>query len=329
MKKIKIAQIGTSKYSHGNLIWKTLLDNDNLFEVVGYALPENEKIKFPEQVKAFEEYKEMSVEEIINNPDIDAVAVETEEIYLTKYALMVAKAGKHLHMEKPGGTNLDEFKELVQILKEKNLAFSLGYMYRFNPTIKDAIKKIHEGKLGKIISIEAQMNCKHNKETREWLNNFPGGMMFFLGCHLIDLIYQIQGTPLEIIPLNCSTNIENVNSKDFGMVIYKYSEGVSFAKTSASERGGFLRRQLVITGEKGSIEIKPLEVDLGGIQYTISHEYYDLDWHKEWDEHKSNLHHRYNDMIVNFYEIIRGKNNPYSYEYELELYKLLLKSCEY
>ena len=43
MKKIKIAQIGTSKYSHGNLIWKTLLDNDNLFEVVGYAFPENEK----------------------------------------------------------------------------------------------------------------------------------------------------------------------------------------------------------------------------------------------------------------------------------------------
>ena len=103
MEKIRIAQIGTSAYSHGYSIFRTLLAHPELFEVVGYALPENEREKFPAQMPEFSRCREMTVEEILADPTIEAVAVETEEIYLTKYALMVAKAGKHLHMEKPGG----------------------------------------------------------------------------------------------------------------------------------------------------------------------------------------------------------------------------------
>ena len=100
MKKIKIAQIGTSRYSHGTSVWKSLLKQSDLFDVVGYAFPENEQKKFPEQAKSFDGYRKMTMDEILNDPEIEAVAVETEEIYLTKYALMVAKSGKHLHMEK-------------------------------------------------------------------------------------------------------------------------------------------------------------------------------------------------------------------------------------
>ena len=136
MKRIRIAQIGTSQYSHGNSIWQSLLKQSDLFEVVGYALPENEKEKFPAQAKAFEGYREMTVEEILSDPTVEAVAVETEEIYLTKYALLVAKAGKHLHMEKPGGTDLASFRELIATLKEKKLAFTTGYMYRHNPKVQ-------------------------------------------------------------------------------------------------------------------------------------------------------------------------------------------------
>ena len=32
-------------------------------------------------------------------------------------------------------------------------------------------------------------------------------------------------------------------------------------------------------------------------------------------------------MMYNFAEMIRGKENPYSYDYELNLYKLILKAC--
>ena len=75
-------------------------------------------------------------------------------------------------MEKPGSQNLSEFEELIKILKEKNLVFSTGYMYRFNPKVKDALARVKAGKLGKIYSVEAQMSCKHTIPVREWLKNF-------------------------------------------------------------------------------------------------------------------------------------------------------------
>jgi len=327
MKKIKVAQIGTSENSHGNHIWKSLIKQKDIFDVVGYAFPENEREKFPNQAKAFDGYNEMTVDEILNNPEIEAVVVETEEIYLTKYGLMVANAGKHLHMEKPGGVDLADFEKLVEILKSKNLTFSTGYMYRFNPKIQEALAKVKNGELGEIYSVEAHMDCKHPAEVRQWLQNFPGGMMFFLGCHLIDLIYQIQGEPEEIIPFNCSTGYDEVTANDYGMVVFKYKNGVSFAKTCANENGGFLRRQLVICGEKGTIEIKPLEAFTEGGQYTVMNEVYSTEWGKEWDTSKSDVYDRYDDMMRNFAEMVRGKENRYSYDYELGLYKLILRSC--
>ena len=310
MKKIKIAQIGTSKNSHGCDIWRTLVKMSDVFDLVGYAFPENEREKFPKQAEAFDGYREMTVEEILNDPEIEAVAVETEEIYLTKYALMVAKAGKHLHMEKPGGTDVTAFRELVATLREKDLVFSLGYMYRFNPKIKEAMQKIESGELGEIYAVEAHMDCIHPAQTRQWLSNFPGGMLFFLGCHLIDLIYRIQGEPLEVIPLSCPTGFDGVTAEDYGMAVFKYKNGVSFAKTSACEKGGYRRRQLVICGEKGTIEIRPLEAFGDKGIYTVYRDYFENDWHKDWNKSVSEPFGRYREMIENFALMVRGKENP-------------------
>ena len=97
------------------------------------------------------------------------------------------------------------------------------------------------GELGRILSVEAQMNCSHPAEVRQWLQDFPGGMMFFLGCHLVDLILQLKGMPDNIIPLNRCTGMDGVTAQDFGMAVFEYPDGISFAKTSACEKGGFLR----------------------------------------------------------------------------------------
>ena len=78
-------------------------------------------------------------------------------------------------------------------------------MYRYNPYIKELKEQVKCGELGDIISVEAQMSCIHPASTRQWLDTFSGGMMFYLGCHLVDLILSIQGKPKRVIPLNkCS-----------------------------------------------------------------------------------------------------------------------------
>ena len=331
MKKIRIAQIGTSLNSHGQNIFQSLKKQSDIFEVVGYALPENEREKFPERMSAFCGSREMTVKEILNDSQIDAVAIETEEIYLTKYAIMAAQHKKHIHMEKPGGTNSEEFEKLISLVKENNLIFHVGYMYRYNPFLSELIEQAKNGELGKIISVEAQMNCYHSVKLRNWLKTFKGGMMFYLGCHLVDLILKIQGMPQKIIPLNKCSGLDS-ESEDFGMALFEYENGVSFAKASAVELGGFARRQIVVTGSKKTVEIKPLEMygnsEDNSILYTDKTEYVKPGWRESGNKSRSEIFERYDTMMATFAKMIRDEiiniNTP---DYELELYKTVLKCC--
>ena len=190
------------------------------------------------------------------------------------------------------------------------------------------MSRVKKGDLGEVFSVEAQMNCRHTLEERQWLSNFKGGMMFYLGCHLIDLILQIQGMPEKIIPLNKSTGIDGVTAEDFGMVIFEYSNGVSFIKTCGEEKGGYARRQLVITGSEGTIELKPLEMFTEAGFYTGKTEYTSVLWENMGDYTQSRMFDRYDAMMASFADMVKGKKqNPYTYDYELQLYKTLLKCC--
>ena len=301
MSRVKIAQIGTSTNSHGNDIFGTLKRNSDVFEIVGYVFPENEREKFPKRMADFEGYKELSLDEVLENPEIEAVTVETEEIFLSKYAVLAAEHKKHIHMEKPGGTNLADFEKLIKTVKNNETVFHTGYMYRYNPYIMELKRQIKNGELGEIISVEAQMNCIHPVETRRWLENFPGGMMFFLGCHLIDLIFSIQGAPKRIIPLNKCSKVDGVTAEDFGMAVLEYANGISFAKTSAVETGGFERRQLVVSGTKKTVELKPLEWYVeGGKQVTERYVRDSRDWGHFTEKETCAAFNRYDAMMRSF-----------------------------
>ena len=113
MKPIRIALIGVNRYSHSVQIHTRIQQLSDLFEVVGIAFPEDEEVRIPHFAEKFTHLPRLTVEQIMNDPTIEAVAVETDEIYCTKYALMAAKAGKHVHMEKPGGRELADFEELI------------------------------------------------------------------------------------------------------------------------------------------------------------------------------------------------------------------------
>ncbi len=327
MRKIKIAQIGINKLSHHLEIFNTLKNNSDVFDFVGYALPENEEQKYPEECACLIGVPRLTSEEILNDPTIEAVAIETDEVHLTKYALLAAKHDKHIHMEKPGGADLCEFEKLISEVKARNLTFHTGYMYRYNPCVKELIQKAKSGYFGKISAIEAHMSCCHRPENRKWLESLPGGMMFFLGCHLIDIVLQIKGEPLEIIPLNASSGFDGTRFNDIGMAVMKYADGSALVKTSAVEIGGFARRHIVVSGERCTAELSPLEMFEGEGLYTNVTEYSSpFSWGDVGTTTKSDIYDRYNDMLLSFAAMVRGEmQNPISYDYELMLYKTILK----
>ncbi|MBE5783197.1 MAG: Gfo/Idh/MocA family oxidoreductase [Clostridiales bacterium] len=329
MKPVRVAQIGSS-HDHAICAFDTILELKDYFDVVGFA-ETDDTIRVPD---TYNRVPRFTVEELLSMDDLEAVVIECAELQATEIAQKFADKGVGVYMDKPGSPNLASFEKLIHTLKEKKLPFMTGYMYRYNPSVKEMMRLVKEGEMGEIYSVEAHMSVRHKNEKRKWLGAFPGGMTFFLGCHLIDLVLQLQGEPEEIIPLNASTGIEGVNTEDFGFVVFRYPHGASFIKTCAAEPNGYSRRQLVVCGSKGTFEIKPFEQKAQG-QYMISSpatvalvkENPGHGWHDFARPVETGDHHRYKNMMIRFAQAVRDGDNPYSYDYELLLMKTLLMCC--
>jgi predicted dehydrogenase len=241
-------------------------------------------------------------------PDLEAVTIETFDLNLVKYAQMAVDRGLHVHMDKAAGENAEAFERLLSSVKAKKLVFNMGYMYRYNPCIMEAFERVKAGEIGKIYSIDAEMSCYYDKDKREWLEQFQGGMMQYLGCHLIDLVVRLQGVPEEIIPYNCASGADGVTAKDVAFAVLKYPDGVSTVKSTMLDAGGFVRRHFSINGEKGSIEIRPLEhYEGGGTMMSTKMTTYvpEEGWHSLGHMQDSGAFERYEAMLLAFATMIR------------------------
>jgi predicted dehydrogenase len=141
-----------------------------------------------------------------------------------------------------------------------------------------------------------------------------------------------MGEPVSVHPFNTATGIDGINTDDLGMAVFRYENGVAFIKTCDDEVGGFLRRNLIVTGERGSLAIQPLEyypaLPESDKQTTTMNECFNTAvWQAEWTASTSEEFDRYDDMMKNFAEIVRGKENPYGYDYEMKLFELVMKAC--
>jgi predicted dehydrogenase len=319
MKKIKIAQIGVG-HDHACNIFDTLRHLTDLFEVVGYARVPEDDLPYEwaqkNRVKPSREYdgaKEYTVEEILAMPDLDAVAIETYDLNLVKYAQMAADRGLHIHMDKAPGEDVEAFEKLLSTVKEKKLAFNIGYMYRFNPAIREAFEKIKNGEIGKVHSIDAEMDCYYPADKREWLSGFQSGMMQYLGCHLVDLVVRLQGVPEKIIPHNMDSYADDVQAIDMGFAVFEYNYAMATIRSSMMDVGGYARRHLVVNGEKGSISICPLEraePQVNGCIYSISattnHYTLNAPW-GDGEKKDTEVFDRYQTMMKEFAKMVRGE----------------------
>lgn len=94
-------------------------------------------------------------------------------------------------------------------------------------------------------------------------------------------------------------------------------------------KGGFERRQLVVSGTKKTVELKPLEWYVGsGKLVTEKYIRESEDWNSFTSKAVSKPVNRYDKMMRSFAEMAMGKkDNPWDYDYELELYKIVLECC--
>lgn len=332
MRRIKVAQFGMG-HDHAREIMACVRDLPEIYEVVGVAEPNEAIYREKHTLSAYQGVPRLSVDELLNHAETEAVLVETEERSLVSAAMMCLERGKHIHLDKPGSGNQAEFEAMMRFAKSAGLTVQLGYMYRYNPAVMRAMRMIQDGQLGEIYEVDAIMNSEHPANKREWLGQFRGGIMYFLGCHMIDLVYRIMGEPEAVYPFLDSTGFENVHVPDNCKAVFRYARGTSLVSATSTEVNGYARRQLVVCGSKGSLEIRPLETHDNDRWCTLTYSTTELTQGRTWsDNHISlppeRIDGRYHEMMRAFHrQVVGTEENPYSYDYEINLHRCILRAC--
>ena len=198
MSKIKIGQIGTGHgHAKGKMeVLRTLPD----FEVIGVVEPDEHLRQRAQREKAYQGLRWMSEQQLLNTPGLQAVAVETRVADLLDVAERALAADLHIHLDKPAGTSLKQFERLLDTAARKHRLVQMGYMYRYNPAFVMLRKWLADGWLGEPFEVHAVMSKVVSPSKRQRFAIFSGGMMFELGCHLIDLVVGMFGVPDSIRP---------------------------------------------------------------------------------------------------------------------------------
>ena len=294
-----------------------------LFEVVGYAEENEEWVRRRGQNEGYRDLPRLTVEQIIERSD--AVLVESDVWDLDKYAKMCIDAGKHIHMDKPASENPEDYKKMLDSAKSQGLIVQLGYMYRYNPAVIECIERIRRGDLGEIYSINAEMSTYHPVEYKKWLTNFGGGIMYILGSHLVDLIVYILGEPQRVTPFLKHTGLDGVDLEDNNLAVLEYNKALARVFVSSVEVNGFGRRQLVVSGSRGTVNICPIErpITMTYSDTSITDKTYeDVKITLPFEDNTADG--RYDEMIKDFHAYIVGeKENPFTYEHEYLVQKVL------
>lgn len=257
MTKVRIGQIGTG-HAHASGKLEVYRRSDD-YEVVGIAEPDPALRASAQRQTAYRDLNWMSVEELLNQPGLQAVAVETEPRHLLQYAELCVDAGKHVHLDKPAGESLLQFRRILDTAARRHLCLQMGYMYRYNPGVVLLRDLVRKGFLGDLFEVHCVMSKVVDRANRLKHAEYPGGMMFELACHMIDLVVDLLGAPESVTPFSQHASNADDTLLDNMLAVLTYPRALATVKTSAMEVEGFSRRHIVVCGTGGTAQIEPMD----------------------------------------------------------------------
>lgn len=321
--RIKIGQIGT-KHAHASGKMATMRKFSDDFQVVGVVEPDADQRKRMETTSTYADLKWMTADQLLAVEGLQAVAVETEVRNLLATAKRCIDAGLHVHLDKPAGENLAAFEHLLNAATRQQRVIQMGYMYRYNPAFQFLFSAVKKGWLGQVFEIDAVMSKTVNASTRKRLAQYPGGSMFELGCHLMDAIVHVAGKPDRVTAFNRRTRPDQDSLLDNCFAVLEYPKTTATLRSALIEVDGGRRRQFVVCGDQGTIDIRPLEPP----KLTMT-----LD--RPRGEYKKGSHEvtlsplggRYDGDFRDLAKIIRGEKSPdFSVNHDLAVQAAVLEA---
>ncbi len=211
-----------------------------------------------------------SYEEILADPEIDAVSVCTANSSHAQITIEALKAGKHVLCEKPMATTLEDCEEMVQAAKQSGKFLMIGQNQRLTKAHARAKQLLNEGIIGDVITFRTTFghggpetwSIDSGKNT--WFfdkNKAAMGAMADLGIHKTDLIQFLLGQTVTETTAKITTldkkdaNGNLIGVDDNAVCIYKMSGGALGTMTASWTYYGDEDNSTILYGTKGMMRI--------------------------------------------------------------------------
>ena len=262
MAKIGVAVVGTGGRGSGQARRYTTKDNAELVAVCD-VIPERAEAAASEHgVKAY-----TSVEELVKDPDVDAVDVVTPSVHHAAPAIVAAEAGKHVMVATPFAVTLDECDRMIAAAEKTGVNLMYAQTWRFNPGDRKAKELLDAGEIGDLIWIswtrlKPPYGQRHEAWSR-WLDQ-GGGFWVWEGTHFTDQIRWFAGQEFsQAYSAGMGNYVSTGDGEDNGIGAFKFDGGAFAVVLEGNSEPGASRGEWRFVGTKGMIEVEGGEVRLG------------------------------------------------------------------
>lgn len=252
----------------------------------------------------------LTAEQLLKHANPDSIIISVVNKFAKPYILQAIEAHRHVLAEKPLGRNLQESKEILDLLaKQPYLAVKTGFNLRFHPAIQKAKSLIETNLLGRLYFIRAQYGHGGRpgmeSEWRASKDLCGGGELLDQGVHIVDLCRWFGGE-IATVSSVLRTYFWKIEVEDTAFVQMQTKQGIDiqfqvgwtfWKNTFAFEiygENGYIR----ISGLGGSYGEETLETGIrnpkGGVP-SIQKEIFqnpDSCWLAEWNEYKNAIEGR-------------------------------------
>lgn len=211
-----------------------------------------------------------SVEELLADPEIDAVSVCAANHVHAEITLSALKAGKHVLCEKPMATTLKDCQEMPDTAEKLGKILMIGQNQRFARAHEEARKLIRRGDIGQVLTFHTTFG--HSGQETWSVDAGPGnwffdkkkaamGAMADLGVHKTDLIQYllddvVEETTVKVTTLDKKDSSGNlIQVDDNAICIYKMKSGVIGTMTASWTYYGEEDNSTAIYGTEGILRI--------------------------------------------------------------------------
>jgi predicted dehydrogenase len=163
------------------------------------------------------------------------------------------------------------------------------------------------GWLGELFEVHAVMSKTIDSASRQQLAQYRGGSMFELGCHMIDALVALLGKPDRVTAYVRRTRANQDDLADNQIAVFEYPRATATVRSALVEVDGFRRRQFVVCGDRGTIEIMPIEPPRLLLTLAQSQGPYAKGTH---EIPLQPLAGRYDGDFLDLAQIIRGEKEP-------------------